>query len=30
MPAASYAKALGMQSLTARIEQYIRDAAKKA
>ena len=30
MPAALYAKALGMQSLTARIEQYIRDAAKKA
>ncbi len=29
-PAALYAKALGMQSLTARIEQYIRDMAKKA
>ena len=29
-PAALYAKALGMQSLTARIEQYIRDLAKKA
>ena len=28
-PAALYAKALGMQSLTARIEQYIRDTAKR-
>lgn len=28
-PAALYAKALGMQSLTSRIEQYIRDAAKR-
>ncbi|ORV80213.1 hypothetical protein AWC08_30350 [Mycobacterium gordonae] len=29
-PAALYAKALGMQSLTSRIEQYIRDTAKRA
>lgn len=28
-PAALYAKALGMQSLTARIEQYIRETAKR-
>lgn len=28
-PAALYAKALGMQSLTSRIEQYIRDTAKR-
>ena len=28
-PAALYAKALGMQSLTSRIEQYIRDPAKR-
>jgi hypothetical protein len=27
--AALYAKALGMQSLTSRIEQYIRDTAKR-
>jgi hypothetical protein len=28
-PAALYAKALGMQSLTSRIEQYIRETAKR-
>jgi hypothetical protein len=28
-PAALYAKALGMQSLTSRIEQYIRDTATR-
>lgn len=28
-PASLYAKALGMQSLTARIEQYIRESAKR-